>query len=145
MSHVTLNQTIENTFATAWGSTTPVCYENVAFTPPVGSSWVKIYLREGDSSKITLGTAPQMRRTLGTVFVDIFTPVGQGSKAVRTYADSIKAVFRDLRVSGIQFDGGGDVMVWGEKYYTNSGTGVPATSQWFQATVVQAFKYDEVL
>ena len=145
MSHVTLNQTVESTFATAWGSTTTIAYDNVAFTPPVGSSWVKIYVREGDSSKITIGTAPQRRRTLGTVFVDIFTPIGQGSKAVRTYADNVKAIFKDLRVSGIQFDGAGDVMVFGERYYTNSGTGVPATSQWYQATVAIPFKYDVVI
>lgn len=143
MSHVTLNTTVENTFATAWGSTTPICYENISCTPPVGSSWVKVYVREGDSQKITIGESPQTRRTLGTVFVDIFTPIGQGSKAVRTYADSIKTIFKDLRVSGIQFFEG-DLQVWGERYYTNSGTGVPATSQWYQGTVAIPFKYDVV-
>lgn len=145
MGSLSLNQTVENAFATAWGSTTTVAYDNVAFVPPTGSSWVKIYVRDGDSSKITLGTSPQRRRTIGTVFVDIFTPIGQGSAPVRTLADSVKAVFKDLRINGIQFDGGGDVIVWGERYYTNSGTGVPATSQWYQATVAQAFKFDEIL
>lgn len=145
MSHVTLNQTVENTFATAWGSTTPIAYDNIAFTQPSGSSWVKVYVREGDSQKITLGTAPQRRRTLGTVFVDIYTPIGQGSKAARTYADSVKAIFKDLRVSGVQFDGAGDVMVFGERYFSNSGTGVPATSQIFQVSVAIPFKYDVVI
>lgn len=144
MSHVTLNTTVESTFATAWGSTTTVAYDNVAFTPPVGSSWVKIYVKEGDSQKITLGESPQTRRTLGTVFVDIFTPIGTGSKAARTYGDSIKTIFKDLRVSGIQFMEG-DLQVWGERYYTNSGTGVPATSQWYQASVAIPFKYDVVI
>jgi len=144
MSHVTLNTTIESTFATAWGSTTTVAFDNVPFTPPTSASWVKITVREGDSEKITLGSSPQRRRTVGTVFIDVFTVVGQGSKPVRALADSVKTVFRDLRVSGIQFFEG-DVMVQGERYYTNSGTGVPATSQWYQATVALPFKYDVVV
>ena len=143
MSHVTLNSTIENAFAVAWGSTTPIAYENISFTPPT-TSWVKIYVREGDSEKMTLGTAPQRRRTLGTVFVDIYTPLGAGSKAVRTYSDSVKAIFRDLRVNGIQCMEG-DLQIWGERYFTNSGTGTPATAQLYQATVAIPFKYDVVI
>lgn len=144
MGTANLNTIVESTFATAWGNTTLIAYDNVPFTPPGDGSWVKVYVRDGDSDKITLGTAPQVRRTIGTVFVDIFTPVGMGSKPVRTYADSIKAIFKDLRVSGIQFFEG-DVVIFGERYYTNSGTGVPATSQWFQGAVAIPFKYDEVL
>lgn len=144
MTTVSLNTTIESTFTTSWGSTTTVAYDNVAYTPPVDASWVKIYVRDGDSEKISIGKSPQCRRTLGTVFVDIFTVVGQGSKPVRALADSVKATFRDLRVDGIQFYEG-TVTIFGEKYYTNSGTGVPATSQWYQAAVAIPFKYDEVV
>jgi hypothetical protein len=144
MTTVNLNTTIESTFATSWGSTTTVAFENVAYTPPVDASWVKIYVKDGDSQKISLGKAPQRRRTLGTVFVDIFTVIGQGSKPARTLADSVKAVFRDLRVGGIFFYEG-DVTIFGERYYTNSGTGVPATSQWYQAVVAIPFFMDETV
>lgn len=144
MGSVTINTAIENKFATSWGATTVIAYDNVNFTPPENASWVKIYVRDGDSTKVSIGSSQQIRRTFGTVFVDIFTVIGQGSLTVRTLADSVKTIFRDLFLSGIQFYEG-DVMVFGEKYYTNSGTGVPATSQWYQATVSIPFRYDEVL
>lgn len=144
MGKTTINTIVESRFATLWGVTTPVAYDNVNFTPPVGGSWVSVKVREGTSRKITLGSGAQVRRTLGTAFVEIFTPVGIGSKTCRDYADQVIAVFRDARVSGVLFMES-SLNVLGEEYYTNSGTGVPATSQQYQAVVAIPFRYDEVV
>lgn len=144
MSHSALNTLIESKFATAWGATTDIAYENVNFTPTASSSWVSIKVREGSSKKITLGSGAQVRRTLGTIFVEIFTPVGGGSKPCRDLIDSAKVLFRDYRISGLHvYDG--SVNILGEEYYTNSGTGIPATSQQYQAIVAFPFRYDEVV
>lgn len=143
MGSSALNIAIENKFATSWGAKTPIKYDNVPFTPPT-TSWVAIETWDGKSEKASVGAGQQLRRSLGTVFVMIFTPVGGGSKAARGYADDVKAVFRDLVVSGVTFFEG-DVTRIGEKYYTNSGTGVPATSQWMQFAVSIPFKYDEYI
>ena len=144
MSHAALNTIVESRFATAWGATTAVAYDNVNFTPTAGASWVAIKLREGPSKKITLGSGAQVRRTLGTIFVEIFTPVGTGSSACRGYVDSVKAIFRDYRASGLHCHESSSNVI-GEEYYTNSGTGVPAASQQYQAVVSIPFMYDEVL
>lgn len=143
MGHATLNTIVENKFATVWGSTTSIKYENIAFTPGT-TSWVAIKVRESDSDKITLGTAPQLRRTIGNIIVDIFTPLGQGSAPARVLVDSVKVVFRDFRLSGLHCYEGIS-RVTGEVYYTNSGSGEPATAQWYQATVIIPFKFDESL
>lgn len=146
MGSSALNIIIEDKFKTVWGATTPIRFDNVPFQIPQ-SSWVSIEVWDGDSSKASLGTSPQLRRTFGTVFVGVFTPVapeGIGSGGARSYADSVKAIFRDLSVSGVTFFEA-SVSRLGEKYYTNSGTGVPATSQWYQMSVAIPFKYDEYL
>ena len=142
MSHATLNQLVESRLASQWGVTTPVRYENVEFVPPEGASWISVAVKESDSRKITLGSGAQVRRTIGTIFVEIFTPVGGGSGVARGYADTIKGIFRDYRVSGLHTYGDGDVWVKGEVCYTNSGTGVPATAQQYQIVVGIPFRYD---
>lgn len=136
-----MNQLVETRLASQWGVTTPIRYENVEFTPPDGSAWIAVSLKESDSQKITLGSGAQVRRTVGTLFIEIFTPVGIGSLQSRTYADSLKEIFKDYRASGLHIYYGSYTPI-GEKYYTNSGTGVPATSQWFQGMVDFPFRYD---
>ena len=143
MGSSAFNIVIENTFNTSWGSTTPIKFDNVPFDTP-STSWVSIMVWDGKSNKASLGPSTQLRRSIGTVFVDIYTPVGAGSAAARTYSDQVKSIFRDLEVSGLTFYEG-TVSRLGEKYYTNSGTGVPATSQWFQISVAIPFKYDEYI
>lgn len=141
MGTAALNVAIENTFNTAWGSTTPIRFDNVAFTPPE-TSWVSLEVWDGKSNKASIGTGSQLRRSIGTVFVTIFTPLNGGSKPARQLADQVSAVFRDLVVSGVTFYEA-DFSRVGEKYFTNSGTGVPATAQWYQIGVAIPYKYDE--
>lgn len=145
MSHATLNQLVESRLSSQWGVTTPIKYENIEFVQPTGSSWISCAVKESDSRKITLGSGAQVRRTIGTIFVEIFTPVGIGSSTARGYADTIKTIFRDYRVSGLHVQGDGDVYVKGEVYFTNSGTGIPATAQQYQVVVAMPFRYDVLL
>lgn len=144
MSHAALNTIVENRFATVWGATTAIAYEGVDFSPTAGSSWVAIKVREGTSRKITLGSGAQVRRTIGTIFVETYAPLGQGSKPTRDLVDAVKAVFRDYRSGGLICHEGSSSVI-GPEYYTNSGTGVPATSQQYQAIVAVPFRYDELL
>lgn len=144
MGHVSINQIVESRLNTSWGVTTPIHYENVDFTPPVGSSWISCAVKETDSKKITLGSGAQVRRTIGSIFIEIFVPLGFGSVGGRTYADQIKSIFRDYRSSGLhcqEFE-----IYWsGESYYTNSGSGIPATSQWYSIKMAGPFRYDETV
>ncbi len=144
MGSVALNIAIEDKFKTAWGTTTSVRYDNVAFTPPTNTSWLGLEVWDGQSTKARIGVGTQLRRAVGTVMISIFAPLNGGSRPARLLADQVSAVFRDVVVSDVTFYEA-DVSRVGEKYYTNSGTGVPATSQWYQINVAVPFKYDEYI
>lgn len=144
MASSALNTTIESTFATAWASTTPIKYDNVDFTPVEGVSFVSLEVWDGVSTKASVGAGVQVRRTIGTTFVHVYTPLNGGSKPARDLADSIKTVFRDLQVGGITFEEG-DVLRIGEKYYASSGTSVNGTGQWYEMIVAIPFRYDEFI
>lgn len=138
MGSNTLNIAIENAFNDSWGSTTDIRFDNVPFTPPTDSPWVSLEVWDGESIKASIGTDNQLRRTRGTVFINIYTVVGDGSKGARTYADQAKTTFRDLVVSGITFYEGSTKRL-GE--FTYSG----GSSQWYQMSVAIPFLYDEYL
>ena len=140
MGHAALSIAIENKFKVAWGATTSVRYDNVPFTVPT-TSWVSIETMEGDSITGSLGGTIKLRRTLGSVVIRIYTPIGDGSKPARTYADSVKLIFRDLQISGITFKEGSSKRV-GEVYYSATGA-ASETAQWYQMLVVIPFHYDE--
>ena len=83
MASSAFNTTIESTFATAWGSTTPIRYDNVDFTPTQDVSYVSLEVWDGKSVQASVGAVVELRRTVGTVFVHIYTPLGIGSKKAR--------------------------------------------------------------
>jgi hypothetical protein len=141
MGTAALNIAIEDMFETAWASTTPIRVDNVGFTPPT-TSWVSVEVWDGKTDKASLGGGTQLRRSVGTVLVNIFTPLNGGSRPARLLSDQVSGIFRDVVVSGITFYEA-DIKRVGEKYFTNSGTGIPGTAQWYQMMVAVPFKYDE--
>lgn len=136
-----LNITIENTFEVKWAGETPICIDNVDFDPPI-TSWVKLEVWDGKSNKKSLGINSQLRRSFGTVFITIYTPINKGSRPARFLVDKVKSIFRDLVVGGITFYEG-DVTRIGEKYQSGGVAKVSATDQWYQMAVSIPFKYDE--
>lgn len=143
MGIATISVAVENLFSTNWGTTTPIRYDNVPFTPPQ-TAWVSIETWPGNSSKASLGNSLQLRRSLGTVFISVYTPIGDGSKPARDLADQVAAIFRDKQVSGITFQEP-DMGRVGEIYYAATGSGVVGTTQWYQAKVAVPFFYDETI
>jgi len=141
MTTAAMNIAIENMFTTAWGAATAVKYDNVPFTVP-SSAWVGLEVWDGASAKASLGVTA-LRRTSGTVFVNIYTPLNAGSKPARDYADSVTAIFRDQRVSGITFEEP-DVKRLGEMVVSSTGT-VNSTTQWYQMVVAIPFFYDVII
>lgn len=144
MGSSALNIAIENKFKVAWGSTTTVRYDNVAFAEPTNASWVSIEVWDGDSIKGSLGSGVQLRRSNGTAFVHIYSPTGQGSKATRVLADSVATIFRDLQVSGITFFEATKKRL-GEVYHPVTGGGNSGTAQWYEMIVAIPFIYDEFI
>ena len=141
MATSAINIAIENLFTTGWGSTTAVKYDNAPFTVPA-VSWVSIECWDGVSGKKSLGTGPQLRRSTGTAFVNIYTPLNKGSKAARDLADAVQVIFRDKQVSGITFEEA-DVRRIGEQYFSING--VQSTTQWYQMVVAIPYFHDIVV
>ena len=129
-----LNVAIEDHFATNWGSTTLIKYDNVPFNIP-NDPWVSIEVWDGLSRKASMGNSTQLRRTVGTVFVTIYTPTNGGSKPARDYADQISGIFRDVQTSGITFEEP-DTSRLGEVYHGATGGNTSGTSQWYLMKVV---------
>jgi hypothetical protein len=102
MSYEAERIAIENRFATAWGATTPVAYQNVEFTPPTNprESWVRVSVLNGASFQASLGNNPLYRHP-GVIDISIFTPTGEGGKRAAQLVDQATAVFRGAQFSGI--------------------------------------------
>jgi hypothetical protein len=144
MGTATLNTAVENLFATAWGATTPVCYDNVPFTTPTSTqAWVKLELWDGSTVKASVGSGAQLRRSFGTVFFTIYAPINAGTLLARTLADSISAIFRDKQVSGATFEDA-DFSRLGEVAYVGTGV-IKGSGNWYQLKVAIPFKYDEII
>lgn len=143
MGTAAISTTIENTFETAWGVTTPISFDNVDFSQP-STSWISLEIWDGKSNKKSLGINAQLRRSLGTVFLMVYTPLNGGSGPARVLVDQVKNIFRDLVVDGVTFYEG-DVKRIGEKYSSKGVTEVSATAQWYQMVVAIPFKYDEYI
>jgi len=90
---------IESRFATAWGTTTPIKYENVEYTPTPNTAWVEIHVSNGDTFQADINNDAPRYRNLGIIGVNVYVPKGSASHIARGYCDSIAAIFR-----GQQFD-----------------------------------------
>jgi len=82
-----------------------VSFENVPFTPPNNSSWVKVQVRFGANNYATLiGPSSGSNRQTGVVVISVFSPIGVGTGANFTIAERLKDLFDRKTVIQIIFD-----------------------------------------
>ena len=82
-----------------------VSYENVPFTPPNNSTWIKVQIRFGENAYATLlGPTTGSNRQAGIVVIGIFSPIGVGTGDNYTLAERLKDLFDRKIVSQIIFD-----------------------------------------
>jgi hypothetical protein len=82
-----------------------VSYQNVPFTVPDDSPWVRTAIRFGDNAYATLmAPAAGKNRQVGTVVIEVFTQVGVGTGSNFVIAERLKGLFDRQTVSGIIFD-----------------------------------------
>lgn len=91
---------IEQRFATNWGSTTPVRYENADFDPPAASAWVELRVVSGPSVKLNIESAA-LRRYVGIISINIYVPANTGTRTARGYIDTAAAIFKGATFNGI--------------------------------------------
>ena len=133
MSYETAVKNIRAHFATQWGSTTPVAYDDVPFTIPNGQTWVRLNIAHVDGYQASIGSPNSNRfRRDGLITAQVFQPQGQGSIDARKKADMIVADFLNAETSGIIYY---DVQA---REIGSDGAG------WYQINVLIKFRYDVI-
>jgi hypothetical protein len=94
MSYAAQNLELQARFKAGWGSTTPVAWPNVSFTPST-AAWVRFTILNGEEARLTFGATLNNFRNTGVVVVSIFSPLNIGTADVMAKADAAAAIFRD--------------------------------------------------
>lgn len=122
-------------FKTAWDTTGfPARYEYVpGEKPPTQTVWARVNVRHYVGRQSSLSGEDGTRRYLerGTLTVQVFAPVGDGSKACYAAAQIVKNAFRDAR----------HPTVW---FTSVRMTEVGAEGAFEQINVLATFSYDDV-
>lgn len=133
MSFANLRAALEGRFATNWGSTAPVKWQNAPFNPPAASPWVAFWILDGHGAQKSLQSNP-LHRFVGLVTVQVFTPEATGTNRGRELADTAAAIFRRAQFA---VTGGGTVTC-----RTPSLKNLGLEAGWLQLNVETPYQYD---
>lgn len=120
-------------FKTAW-EPRAAFYEDVPGSAPTSEqTWARASVKHSDGNQTSMGSATGTRKFTdqGTVFVQVFSPVGDGSTASREAAKDVLNAFRDAR----------DPSVWFRNAKLNE---VGSDGAFYQTNVSATFSYDTV-
>jgi hypothetical protein len=92
---------------------TPISWPNRDFTPPPRAPWIKVNILPGASMRLTMGGITNVTRHTGILVIQLFDVVGNGDFTIRTLADDVAAIFRDVAT-----DGGADEQIIFRSPYT---------------------------
>ena len=104
-----IRSAIEARIATemATSPTYSVSYQNVPFTPDATDTlpWVQVFITLGENRPATLlAAADGFNLQVGTLVMNIFSPLGKGSGDNFTIAERLKDLFDRVTVQGVRFD-----------------------------------------
>ena len=102
-----IRATIEGRLATelAGSPAIPVVFQNMAYKPTPGSSWVQCLVSFGAGQYLGQGlTTNSQNRIVGLVVINTFTPQGVGSGDNLTIAKRIRDLYNRVIASGVYFD-----------------------------------------
>jgi hypothetical protein len=100
MGYDDFRQAVWSRFRTAWGSTTPIEYQGVEYTPD-GSAYVKLTIIKGTGSQHSMGASSNPYRHRDIIQVDVYTPLEQSPVEANTLLDAVEAIFKGQTFSGI--------------------------------------------
>lgn len=127
MSLVTTDRAILGHFNTQWGTTTPVSWDNIPYTPTAGTSFIEVKHRpNGKSTSIGRGCT----RRFGLVSVNVYQAVGTTPQSGLALADSVETIFDDADISGITF-------------YSPRTTTVGQVDGWYVTNITVDYRKDE--
>lgn len=84
---------VRTRFATEWTGTQPIQYPNQRFTPPSGSTWLRLEMTQGDARNASLGIT-HIRYT-GVIWIGVYIPNGTGLMDGLELAETAAAIFEN--------------------------------------------------
>lgn len=129
MTYELTHNAIRTRLASNW-TTTPVAYMNAEFKPPVGdTAWVRLTIEDADAFQASMGATANIYRHPGLIIVSVFAPLNRGDKLALQYADSIAAIFRGWRTTGL-------------RTYAPTLKRIGADDKWYHVNVTVPFERD---
>lgn len=128
MSFATAARDIEQRLKDNWATTVIDLNPDVRFKPPADDAWIKLRVFNESSTRINIGR-PGIHRANGSVAIEIYTPLGEGTRRGLGYGDTLAALFRDVQFNGLTFREA-NVEPVGE------------FEQWWQTTMFTTFYWD---
>ena len=128
------DKAIQAAFLAVWGTTTPIAWDNLDFNAEAQNTpWVRLNVQFVTGTIAALGiVGDRCFRNQGLVFVQVFSPVGEGKSANTVLATVARGTFR-----GVQLPGG----LW----FRNAAiVDVGPDGKWYQQNVMAEFIFDEV-
>ena len=102
MSYANTSKILETYFATQWGSTTPIAWQNITYQPTdTTNAFVHFFVVPGLSTRKSIGCSQASVRKTGTIQVNVYVKESLGTRSSVTYADSILSIFQIKDISGI--------------------------------------------
>lgn len=86
--------------ASTWATCTVIAWPNHPFIAPTNAAWIRPNIKMGPSFIGELGDDGISLRT-GSIMIEIFIPVGIGTKAGTSYAARLEALLRRKDIGGI--------------------------------------------
>ena len=115
-----------NTYVTSAESLT-THWENAPVSEPDAARWCRVSVQEGEPQRLGGG----IQRVPGILFVQVFTPIGKGTKDGLEAADWAADAFRNTRIDGISF-----------RTPTLTAVGADRDGKWWQQNLDCPFSYD---
>lgn len=99
MSTITVVEAVDTmmqAFASAWGNTGPIAYENKAFTIPENTVWCRAVVRHAQSRQTTLTDESGYKRfgVYGAFIVQMFFPLGNGTESAYNVSETLANALR---------------------------------------------------
>lgn len=133
MNFATAPAAIKAMFATAWGNTTKVIYDDESASPPDSDPWVRFNIRHVDGFQASMGDPGNNRhRRIGNITAQVFVPQGNASIQASQLAQQAADIFIGVTYQGITFTN------TVAREIGNDGKG------FYQINVTTSFRYDDL-
>jgi len=129
-------EAIVEQFASAWNaahSSIDFCLENESFTPDSDKPWLRVTVQPQARVQESMGPVGGRNfLSLGTVYVQVFTPLDEGTAQNRQLCDAVKDCFEGISL------GGGSL-----RLYAAAVRAIGPDDKWYMSNVATTFDFDE--